>query len=88
MLIHGCIGTSRVNGPGLRAAIYFQGCTIGCRSCWNPQGHAFIGDERDVEEVAGQVLCAHRESALDGVTFSGGEPMQQVSHDPSAHNPR
>jgi anaerobic ribonucleoside-triphosphate reductase activating protein len=77
MLIHGFVGASRANGPGLRAVLYFQGCSIGCRFCWNPKSHAFIGDERSVQEVAGQVLCAHLDFALEGVTFSGGEPMQQ-----------
>jgi len=78
MLIHGFVGASRVNGPGLRAVLYFQGCSIGCRSCWNPTSHAFIGAERSVKEIAGQVLCAHLDFALEGVTFSGGEPMQQA----------
>jgi anaerobic ribonucleoside-triphosphate reductase activating protein len=78
MLIHGFVGASRVNGPGLRAIVYFQGCSIGCRSCWNPKSHAFAGDESGVEEVAEQVLCAYLESALEGVTLSGGEPMQQA----------
>lgn len=31
-----------------------------------------------VEDVTGWVLCVHRESALEGVTLSGGEPMQQA----------
>ena len=78
MLIHGFVSGSRVNGLGLRAVVYFQGCTLGCRFCWNPKSHAFIGDERSIAEVVGWVLCAHGESALEGVTFSGGEPMQQA----------
>lgn len=78
MLIHGFVGASRVNGPGLRAVVYFQGCSLGCRSCWNPKSHPFIGDEHSVEEVAGWVLSANLDTALDGVTFSGGEPMQQA----------
>lgn len=78
MLIHGFVGASRVNGPGLRAVVYFQGCSLRCSSCWNEKSHPFTGDERSVEEVAQWVLCAHRESALEGVTFSGGEPMQQA----------
>jgi anaerobic ribonucleoside-triphosphate reductase activating protein len=77
MLIHGFIGASRVNGPGVRAVLFFQGCSLGCRSCWNPQSHPFIGDEHSVDEVAGWVLTANQETPLDGVTFSGGEPMQQ-----------
>jgi len=78
MLIHGFVGASRVNGPGLRAVVYFRGCSLHCRFCWNPKSHPFIGDERSVEEVTEWVQCAHLESALEGVTFSGGEPMQQA----------
>ena len=48
MLIHSFVSGSRVNGPGLRAVVYFQGCTLGCRDCWNPETHAFAGKERSV----------------------------------------
>jgi anaerobic ribonucleoside-triphosphate reductase activating protein len=78
MLIHGLINGSRVNGPGLRTVIYFQGCTLGCPNCWNPETHPFRGRERDVAEIVDSVVAAHGEIALEGVTFSGGEPMQQA----------
>jgi anaerobic ribonucleoside-triphosphate reductase activating protein len=77
MLIHGFVSGSRVNGPGLRAVVYFQGCTLGCRNCWNPATHTFAGQERSVAEVTDLVVAAHQERPLEGVTFSGGEPMQQ-----------
>ena len=78
MLIHGLVSGSRVNGPGLRTVIYFQGCTLGCRNCWNPETHIFAGEERSIAEVTALVVSAHQERALEGVTFSGGEPMQQA----------
>lgn len=78
MLIHGFVSGSRVNGPGLRAVVYFQGCKLGCDNCWNPAAHTFTGNERSVTEVTGLVLSAHEERALEGITFSGGEPMQQA----------
>ena len=78
MLIHGFVNGSLVNGPGLRAVIYFQGCTLGCRDCWNPESHTFAGEERSIEEVTDLIVSAHQERALEGVTFSGGEPMQQA----------
>lgn len=77
MLLHAFVSGSRVNGPGLRAVVYFQGCSLRCRNCWNPETHAFIGKGRTVAEVADLIVRAHEERALDGVTFSGGEPMQQ-----------
>ena len=78
MLIHGFVAHSRVNGPGMRAVVYFQGCNLGCAGCWNPATHAFVGPPRGVQDVAEQVAAAHQTHAIDGVTFSGGEPMQQA----------
>ncbi len=78
MLIHSFVSGSRVNGPGLRAVLYFQGCKLRCRDCWNPETHAFAGREWSITDVTDWVILAHQERALDGVTFSGGEPMQQA----------
>ena len=82
MLIHGFVAHSQVNGPGVRAVVYCQGCNLGCASCWNPATHAFIGlsrDEEEAKDVAEQIAAAHRTHEIDGVTFSGGEPVQQAS---------
>jgi anaerobic ribonucleoside-triphosphate reductase activating protein len=76
MLIHAIIARSRVNGPGTRAIVYVQGCNLECSGCWNPATHPFAGPNRSIESVASEVLL-NRD--LDGVTFSGGEPMQQAS---------
>jgi len=78
MLIHAIVPGSRVNGPGVRVLIYFQGCTLACRSCWNPETHRFSGEEQSIEAVTAIVLSAHQERPFEGVTFSGGEPMQQA----------
>jgi len=78
MLRHAFIPASRANGPGLRAVVFFQGCTLSCPGCWNPQTHQFRGEEVTVDEVVQQVLRAREKHALEGVTFSGGEPMQQA----------
>src|ERR1019366_2759898 len=78
MLLHALIPTSRANGPGLRTLVFFQGCKIGCVGCWNLQTHAFHGVDIKVDVVAQEVLGACQEYTLEGVTFSGGEPMQQA----------
>jgi anaerobic ribonucleoside-triphosphate reductase activating protein len=75
MLLHAIITHSRVNGPGVRSVVYFQGCDLGCIGCWNPGTHASAGTEQSSEDVAAQVLGV---GGIDGVTFSGGEPMQQA----------
>ena len=79
MLLHALIPVSRANGPGLRAVVFFQGCTLGCPGCWNPEIHPFRDGEVTVDTVVQGVLRARQEHALEGVTFSGGEPMQQAN---------
>jgi anaerobic ribonucleoside-triphosphate reductase activating protein len=78
MLLHALIPASRANGPGLRAVVFFQGCRLGCAGCWNPGTHPFHGAEVTVDAVAQEVLRAYQEYTLEGITFSGGEPMQQA----------
>lgn len=78
MLLHAFIPASRANGPGLRAVVFFQGCSLGCAGCWNERTHRFTGPDVPVDSLAAQVLKVHADGALEGVTFSGGEPMQQA----------
>lgn len=76
MQIHSMISDSGVNGPGRRAIVWFQGCTLACPGCWNPATHAFgMGTDRSVEDIAGWILAC---TDVEGVTFSGGEPLQQA----------
>lgn len=78
MRLHQIVTHSRVNGPGLRAVIFFQGCSLGCRHCFNPATHKHAGPELSIECVVRDIEAANRVTLLDGVTFSGGEPMEQA----------
>ena len=78
MLLRAFVPTSRANGPGLRAVVYFQGCTLNCSGCWNSETHKFRGREVGVRAVVDLFEEARRSGPLNGVTFSGGEPMQQA----------
>lgn len=74
--IHALELASRANGPGMRAVVWFQGCTLGCPGCFNPGTHDLRGGNLiDIEELAQQILT-HR-SEIEGVSISGGEPFQQ-----------
>ena len=79
MLLHASIPTRRGNGPGLRAVVFFQGYSIGCAKCWNPKTHQFHGTEGTVDGEVQKGLKSRREHSLEGVTFSGGEPMEQAN---------
>lgn len=68
---------SIVDGEGLRAVVWTQGCPHDCPGCHNPQTHAFDGGTSVGSESILEQLKAH--FYLDGVTFSGGEPMAQAA---------
>ena len=64
-----------VNGDGLRAVIWTQGCPNHCKGCQNPETWDFNGGvEVDVEEIK-DILKTFR--GQQGLTFCGGEPFVQ-----------
>lgn len=67
-------GTS-VDGSGLRTAIYFAGCAHKCEGCHNPQSWDFAGG---TEMTVGEIVRIVEENGFN-VTFSGGDPLYQVS---------
>ncbi len=74
--IMGYVDESEVNGPGVRAVIWVQGCDRRCDNCFNPQSWSFeINQLVSVEDLAEQILSKPRNQ---GVTFSGGEPFWQA----------
>ena len=66
---------SIVDGLGLRAVIWTQGCAHNCKGCHNPCTHDFKGGALiNIEDIKEEI------SALEyhtGITFSGGDPMFQ-----------
>lgn len=67
---------SIVDGPGLRAVIWTQGCKHNCKGCHNPSTHSFDGGFlKDVEEIKKEI---DKLTLIDGITLSGGDPLFQV----------
>ena len=65
---------SLVNGPGRRNVLHVQGCSVGCPGCFNKHTWPKAGGtETSAEEVVRLLL----EWEPDGITISGGEPMEQ-----------
>ena len=73
--IAGVVRESIVDGPGLRLAVFCQGCPHGCKDCHNPDTHDFCGGYDC--EISKIVEAVKANPLLDGVTFSGGEPFLQ-----------
>ena len=78
MLIHSKIESSVANGPGNRAVIWLQGCSLACPGCWNPETHLFdIKKETELKDIVDWVKNL---KDVEGITFSGGEPFQQAQY--------
>lgn len=67
---------SIVDGIGIRAVIWTQGCKHKCLGCHNPETHDFDkGYVVDTEEIKKELSALEVE---EGLTFSGGDPIEQV----------
>ncbi|OIO98272.1 MAG: hypothetical protein AUJ92_01695 [Armatimonadetes bacterium CG2_30_59_28] len=74
--LHAILRRSRANGPGVRTAIWFQGCSLGCPGCFNPDTHSHSPRLiLSVEELTEEILADAGE--IEGITLSGGEPLEQ-----------
>jgi anaerobic ribonucleoside-triphosphate reductase activating protein len=80
ILMHSRLEQSLVNGPGSRAVIWLQGCSLNCPGCWNPLSHSIdAGISVEVASVVEWVADLQSNRLIDGLTISGGEPMEQAS---------
>ena len=73
--VAGIVKESVVDGPGIRFAVFAQGCKHACKSCHNPETHALDGGELiDADTLVNNILESKH---ISGVTFSGGDPFLQ-----------
>ena len=77
--VHAIERGSRANGPGARFVVWVQGCTLGCAGCFNPATHPASGPATTVAALADDLAAAARSGLVEGLTLSGGEPMQQAA---------
>lgn len=65
-------------GPGNRLVLWTRGCSKHCAGCANPELWSTVG-ARDMaaEDIAKIILNIHRETPVDGITISGGDPLEQ-----------
>ena len=76
MRVHAKIERSTANGPGARAVVFLQGCSLACPGCQNPETHhPNRGEFMTSVELAYWILTR---PGITGVTFSGGEPLEQL----------
>ncbi len=71
------IAQTTAEGPGIRFALWVQGCSLRCPGCCNPEMFSSEkgGLRREVDSVIDEVLHTPN---LEGVSFLGGEPFEQA----------
>ena len=68
--LYGTVQDSIVDGPGLRYAVFVQGCPHACPGCHNPDSQPAEGGEvHSVQEVLADI---RQNPLVQGVTLSGG----------------
>lgn len=73
--IAGIMRESIVDGPGIRYAVFCQGCPHDCPGCHNPETHDFAGGyDMKIEDILKEF---DEDPLLAGMTLSGGEPLCQ-----------
>lgn len=73
------IPCTSVEGPGLRYALWVQGCDIDCPGCCNQELLPFVRQKViSSSEIIAEIEQARELHAIEGVTFLGGEPAYQA----------
>lgn len=80
--IHSIESMGLVDGPGIRAVVFMQGCRLRCRFCHNPDTwalHSDGGEALTPQQLLTRLLRfrPYFVRSGGGVTFSGGEPLLQ-----------
>lgn len=63
------------NGPGVRVSVFVQGCTFGCKGCFNPETHDFKGGKEFTTEEVERIITLANKDQIRGLSILGGEPL-------------
>ena len=74
MNVHGYT-ISRVNGPGLRFVLWTQGCSKGCKNCFNPL--SWSNEKNKIFTNDNLLELIKNFEDIDGITITGGDPFEQ-----------
>ncbi|WP_437585181.1 4Fe-4S single cluster domain-containing protein [Paramicrobacterium sp. CJ85] len=70
---------TEAEGPGVRAALWVQGCSVRCPGCFNPHMWAPRGATLGDAVALGKDWAAQAAAAgAEGLTLLGGEPFDQA----------
>lgn len=77
--VAGFLDNSLSNGKGLRSVLFLSGCNHNCKGCHNlPMQDFQYGDKVNIDEIIQRIK--NNVPIIRGVTFSGGEPLEQAEN--------
>ena len=68
--------TSIANGTGIRVVLWVSGCSLHCKGCHNPETWSLNSGKLFDEEAKKELFEALDKSYIQGITFSGGHPLE------------
>ncbi len=73
--------TSVANGTGIRVVLWISGCKCHCKGCQNPSTWDFDSGKLFDENAKNELFDALDNSYIQGITFSGGHPLEDENLD-------
>lgn len=75
MNYHNITKEDMLNGDGIRVVLWVSGCNHCCKNCQNPITWDENGGLPFDEDAEKELFEALDKSYIDGITFSGGDPL-------------
>lgn len=73
--------TSVANGTGIRVVLWVSGCSLHCKGCHNPETWSLCSGKLFDEEAKRELFEALDKPYIQGITFSGGHPLEDENID-------
>ncbi len=79
MNYHNITHDDMLNGDGLRVVLWVSGCTHRCDGCHNPITWELSSGIEFDNKAKKELFDALEKPYIDGITFSGGDPMHPMN---------
>ena len=68
-----------VDGPGVRFVVFLKGCSLRCLYCHNPETWNEKSGLEWSKEAEDELFSALSPNYINGITYSGGHPLEQYN---------
>lgn len=81
MNYHNITNEDMLNGEGVRVVLWVSGCEHACKGCQNPQTWSKTSGIAFDEEAKRELFEKLENKYIDGITFSGGDPLAHYNRE-------